>query len=201
MQRTAILGAITLLLLTSSAHGQSIWRRHDPSMTSLVGDTAARRVGDLVTIVIRENTDVDNRDQRQMQKATDSSFNTDFAATGDLGSGAGTFDFANESDRNFNGRTQYTVEQAFTDRITVPVIDVLPNGNLVLGGRRERLIGGEIRTLVVSGTVRAVDIGPNNTIPSHLVSHFKVCYEGSGPESAFSGQGWGGRLMNKLWPF
>jgi flagellar L-ring protein precursor FlgH len=108
---------------------------------------------------------------------------------------------ANSSDRNFDGQSQYSVAQDFSDRITVQVLDILPNGNLVLGGRRQRLVAGELRTLVISGTVRYFDVSPNNTVSSQHVSQFKICYEGDGPESSFSNQGWGGRLLNKIWPF
>lgn len=199
--KTIALALLLILFSTASSPAQSLWDRRVPSMVDLVGDTAARHVGDLVTIIVRENTDVANRDQRQMAKETDASMNLDFSATGDLGSGAGTFDFQNESDRSFRGQSQLTVEQEFLDQITVPIVDILPNGNLVLGGRRERLIAGEKRTLVVSGVVRAIDIGPTNTVRSQHVAHFKVCYEGDGPESSFANQGFVGRLFNRIWPF
>ncbi len=129
----AISVAIVLGSLGTTAEGQSLWRHADPSLSNLVADTAARHVGDLVTILIRETTDVANRDQRQLGKATDASFNFDFNAAGDLGSGAGAFDISKASDRNFDGNSQFSVEQDFTDQITAQVIDVLPNGNLVLG--------------------------------------------------------------------
>jgi flagellar L-ring protein precursor FlgH len=189
------------LAFMSQVSAQSLWERRVPSMVDLVGDTAARHVGDLVTIIVRENTDVENRDQRQMAKAADASLNLDFSATGDLGSGAGAFDFQKDSERAFRGQSQYRVEQEFLDQITVPIIDILPNGNLVIGGRRERLIAGEKRTLVISGVVRAIDISPSNTVRSQHVAHFKVCYEGDGPESSYSNQGFVGRLFNRVWPF
>ena len=66
--------------------------------------------------------------------------------------------------------------------------------------RLER-IAGEIRTLIISGVIRTVDIGPSNTIRSQYVSNFSVCYEGNGPETSFTRQGWAGRIMNKIWPF
>ncbi|MCA9160926.1 MAG: flagellar basal body L-ring protein FlgH, partial [Planctomycetales bacterium] len=97
--------------------------------------------------------------------------------------------------------SQYSVAQEFSDKITVQIIDVMPNGNLLLGGRRQRMVAGEIRTLIVSGMVRENDIGPNNTVSSGLIANFKVAYEGDGPESSFTQQGWASRFVNKIWPF
>ncbi len=164
----------------------------------MIADTAARGVGDLITILISENTDVENKDRRNMDKDSNTGFDFDFSSSS---SSPVNFDVGQSSDRAFNGQSNYRVEQEFTDRITVEVLDVLPNGNLVIGGRRQRIVAGELRTLVISGTVRYTDVSPNNTVRSQYVANFRVCYDGDGPESAFSKQGWGGRLVNRLWPW
>lgn len=183
------------------AQAQSIWKHRRASMVNLTGDTAARQVGDLVTIIVSEETDVANRDQRQLGKTSDTAFNMDFSASGDVGSGAGAFDFAKDSNRNFTGQSQYTVAQELTDRLTVEILDVLPNGNFVIGGKRQRLIAGETRTLVISGMVRELDISPSNTVRSQQIAQFKIAYEGDGAETSFTNQGWAARFVNKIWPF
>ena len=190
-----------LVGVSTTVDAQSLWQHRNPRLTNMYADTAARRVGDLVTIVVNEATDVENRDQRQLAKSTDTQFNLDFSATGDVGSGAGTFDFQKNSNREFDGQSQYSVAQEFTDQITVQLLDSRPNGNLVVGGRRTRTVGGELRTLVISGVIRTLDINPNNSVSSRHVANFKICYEGDGPESSFTTQGWAGRLVNKIWPF
>ena len=180
---------------------QSIWQFRTPDRVSLVADTAAHHVGDLVTVVIRETTDVDNIDQRTLSRQDETDYAFSFSSSGDVGQSSGDFDFTGDSGRSFNGQSQYLVGQDFTDRITVQVLDVLPNGNLVIGGRRRRLVAGELRTLIVSGTVRSIDISPSNTVLSQYVANFKICYEGDGSETSFSNQGWAGRFLNKIWPF
>ena len=194
------LGWLTLHSV-SLCSAQSLWAHRDPRAAYVMGDNAARRVGDLVTIMINEVTDVANSDQRKLAKGTDTSFNLDFANSGDAGSAAGTMDFQKTSDRNFDGQSQYSVAQEFSDKITVQIIDVMPNGNLLLGGRRQRLVGGEMRTLIISGMVRELDIGPNNSVSSGLIANFKIAYEGDGPETSFTHQGWASRFINKIWPF
>ena len=85
--------------------------------------------------------------------------------------------------------------------MTVTVVGVLPNGNLVVEGRRCRVITHETRVLVVSGVVRPLDIGPYNTVQSSFIADFQVVYEGKGPESSFTNQGWLGKIVNYVWPF
>ncbi len=184
-----------------AAQPQSLWEQRDPDRVRMFADTAARQVGDLVTVIVREATDVANRDQRALDKSSESNGDFDFNATGDLGSGSGTFNFGGKSDRNFSGQSQYSVEQEFADRITAQVVDILPNGNMVIAGRRRRQVAGEMRTLLVSGTVRARDISPANTVLSQNVANFRICYEGDGPETSYTKQGWASRLINKIWPF
>jgi len=174
-------------------------------MAFLFFDTQARNVGDLLTIVVNEDTAVDNKDERSMNKATkaNSNLNLSLAASGILGSSSGTLkgDDSAQSGREFDGDASFSSEREFSDRLTVAVIDKLPNGNLVVGGRRRVIVEEDTRTLVVSGVVRSRDISADNTIPSRYVSQFEMYYEGKGTESKFVNQGWLGRAANWLWPF
>ncbi len=58
------------------------------------------------------------------------------------------------------------------------VVDVLPNGNLVVEGCRQRLITREMRTLRLRGIVRPADIGPFNTVQSQYIANLYFTYEG-----------------------
>ena len=107
----------------------------------------------------------------------------------------------NTSRRQFNGSAQLTSDRSFTDRITVTVVDVMPNGNLVVEGYRSRVVAGEQRMLRVTGIVRPTDIGAQNTVQSQFMANFRISYLGRGPESSFVNQSYLGRAMNLLWPF
>ena len=187
-----------LLVAIGSSQAQSLWHARAADRVNLVSDTASRRVGDLVTILIQENTDVANNDTRNLAKDSEGGFSFDFASST---STPANVEMSGKSDRNFNGQSQYSVAQEFTDRMTLEVLDVLPNGNLVLGGQRERVVAGERRTLVVSGIVRTIDVSPNNTVSSQHVANFKVSYDGNGPESKFTNQGWAAKVLTRFWPF
>ena len=62
------------------------------------------------------------------------------------------------------------------------------------------MLNREVRTLKVTGMVRPADIGPANTVQSSFIAQFCVSYIGKGPESAYTNQGWGGLLFNRLLP-
>ena len=137
------------------ARGDSLWKRRSPQRASLFEDALARRVGDLLTIVVTESTQVTNRENNSMSKET--SDGGDFLLEASSGGGFGTgtasasLDTSTSSDRQFDGDASYRDSRVFTDQVTVSVVDVLPNGNLVVSGKRCLMIAGEQRTLVVSG--------------------------------------------------
>ena len=199
--RIFLIACIVMTAVSEVSRAQSLWQQQDSRYSYLFRNTNGKQVGDLVTILISENTDVQNRDQRALDKATDTNFNFDFASAGNGNSAAGNLAIAGDSSRTFGGNSQYRVETEFTDRITVPVLEVLPNGNLLVAGKRHRRVNDETRQLEVSGVVRPIDIGPGNTIRSQFIANFEVKYSGCGPESHFTNQGWAGRILNRVWPF
>lgn len=193
------------LLTTSQAPAQSLWNHRVPYYSNLFSDTQVRGLGDLVTVIIRENTDVDNRDQRQMDRdaETRGGLNFTYGLGGKLGneSGSAAMDFSSTGEGKFDGKSQYTVEREFTDRITCSVVNLLPNGNLVIYGKLDRVVTGERRALVVSGIIRPFDVLPDNSIESKYVANFHVCYNGDGIDSRFIKQGWLTKAWNKYRPY
>lgn len=197
--------AMVLAACAAAVHGDSIWQRADPGTAFLFIDTKARNVGDLITVVISENTNVDLKDDRSMNKATSISEGFSFAGKTSGGLGAqgssANLDVSNNSDRDFQGGASFRSEREFVDRVTVTVMDVLPNGNLVLSGKRRVWIAGEEVTLVLTGIARNIDIGPDNALQSRFISELRLQYESEGAPKHFTKQGRLGRLGNRLWPF
>jgi flagellar L-ring protein FlgH len=200
---------LTLTLLAASPPAlpaQTLWDRRDPNVTEMFHDYRARRVGDVLTVLIEETTGSDAQEQRSLGKTTSTSLNTsgDWSASsmGQIIKGLGFgLDFLNNSNRTFDSKANSTIDRKFTDRMSFVVINVLPNGNLVVEGCRQRMITREMRTLRLMGVVRPADIGPGNTVQSYFIANLYISYEGHGPESSSTNQNWGGRIFNKLWPF
>ena len=192
--------------LTGTLRADDIWDRRDPNLAYMFNDYRARRVGDVLTILIEESTGFDAQEKRELGKVT----KTNMAASGNgsssslgtvLRSFGADFGLNSNSNRTMDGKANSTIDRKFTDRLSVVVVAILPNGNIVVEGVRQRMITREMRTLRVFGIVRPGDIGPANTVHSQYIANLRFFYEGRGPESSYTNQGWGGRIMNKLWPY
>jgi flagellar L-ring protein FlgH len=200
------LSLLGLVLVVPPVCAQSLWARRDPQTAYLFTDTRARCVGDLLTVVVNESTEMAATDKTDLSKQTSSSAtanaNLNAAAGGSMvRKFAGEVDALIGSQRSLDSQANTSIDRKLADRMAVVVVDVLPNGLLVVEGKRSRIINKEERTLVVTGIVRPLDIGPGNVIQSQFVADFTLTYEGHGPESSFLQHGWIGKVMNKLWPF
>jgi len=83
----------------------------------------------------------------------------------------------------------------------VRVTDVLPNGNLVLEGRRSTSFAGETQEAVLRGVVRVEDIAPNNTLYSYNIADATIKYVSTGTLTDNTRKGWFTRVWEKITPF
>jgi flagellar L-ring protein precursor FlgH len=193
---------LTLLMLPILSPAGSIWDRRDRRASRLFDDNNARQIGDVLTVEINETTAANETEKRDLSKSNGAGGALSVDAKPGSGTGA-KFDLNmnNSSNRNFSGSAQLSSDRKFADRITVTVVDVQPNGNLVIEGFRSRIVAGERRELRITGIVRPADIGAQNTVESRFVANFRVSYLGHGPESKFVNQGWFSKMWNHIWPF
>jgi flagellar L-ring protein precursor FlgH len=190
---------LALVLLAALAPGQSLWNPDRPA-PPLFSDTTARAVGDVLTIVISEKQTVKNKEDTELGKST----SLDAALT--------NFDIlpnafnplpavAGSSDKQFDGEAKYDKEGTFETRLSVLVIDVQPNGNLVIEGRRRIVVDREVKCIRVTGIVRPYDVTVANSIFSWQVANASVAYEGTGPLTRSTNRGFLGELLDLVWPF
>jgi flagellar L-ring protein precursor FlgH len=189
----------SVLLSTACSQAGSIWAKRDKNMKAVYADDVARQIGDVLTITITENSTVDNKAKRDMKKETDRST----AFDGKLGSFAdlGEFGMSAESDNELKSKADYKDERKFIDNITVVVVDILPNRNLVVLGTRNRDISGDTQTIEVSGIVRPSDISFDNKVKSERVADFRIVSKNGGVAAPFTKPGWLGGILNIIWPF
>ena len=202
-----VLVPLSMLLMAVSAEAQG--RRgsiYDPDQGpyGLVGNKTAARLGDLITIVISESQDVRNEESSDLKKETTFDYAIDnFDIAPDAFSVLPAIE-ANSND-GFKGTANYLKRGQFTARLTAVVVDTLPNGNLVVNGRREIRIDHETKVIEFSGVVRRYDISPDNTVTSELVANAKVVYSGAGPLTNSTNRrglgGWIHDAIGWLWPF
>jgi len=194
------LAAVLLLAAAPPLRADSIWDRRQPSAAFLYADNLAADVGDSLTVLISEQSSFKQQADRALEKTTSSSATANFATPlVDLSIASGNADHS--SSRKFDGSLVFNGKRIFTDSITVSVVDKLPNGNLVVGGRSNRHIAGEEVSTVLSGIVKPEDIAGSNTVSSARVAYLSVYYETSGSSESFERDGWLSRILSLVWPF
>ncbi len=210
-----VLAAVMLVFPATAARADSIWAkaqgREGQKRVRVYEDDTAREVGDTLTIVINEHSVIENETTRETEKAS----NRTATAAGNVnirdvgqwyGNRDGTFvtpdvNFQSQASSDFTGESEYETDRLITDRITVVVRDVLPNGNLVVVGSRRRHTDGDEQIIEVGGVVRPSDITFANTVASDQVADFRMHVKVEGQEPKWTKPGWLGRLLNWLSPW
>jgi flagellar L-ring protein FlgH len=198
----ALLGALAANTSAQARPGSIFDPDHGPR--GMISDKTARRPGDLLTVIIGETQKIDNKETSTVSKAT----NLDYALSS-FNIRPSLFsvfpDVQAASTDDFNGTANYKKDNTFEARITVIVMDALPNGNLVVQGRREIRMDQETKVIEFSGIVRSFDITTTNTILSELVAEARISYEGTGPLTDGTNRtGFGAFLhsmISWIWPF
>jgi len=195
-------------LFASWCNAGSIWAKRGPNSKSIYSDDKANQIGDILTIVINEDSKIDSKVERDLEKKTsrDLTFddNNQIIDAGDIVNGLlpnlPSFKLTASSEKSLEGKSDYKDERTFEDKITVVVEDIHPNGNLVVIGTRHRDVGGDIQTIQVSGIVRPRDIAFDNTIRSEQVAQFKLVTVNKGVTQNYNNPGWLAKILDILWP-
>jgi len=204
-RKTALLILIMFVFcFAAGLRADSIWARRNQNKKDLYADDKARHIGDVLTINISEESTVDNKAKRTLSKETNR--NTNFKGNvglehilpevPSLHLGGGTT-YSNTLD----GKADYKDEREFTDSISVIIIDIMPNGNLVISGTRDRDIAGDIQEMEVSGIVRPSDIAFDNTVKSEQVANFSIVTRNKGVAAPYTRTNWLGKIFDVIWPF
>ena len=169
---------------------------------SLFNDRKARRIGDVITIVLNERTVSKKSSNVGIKKESDLSLNAGTL----LGSVPHVGDFTMESavahNRDFTGEADADQSNSLTGNITVTVADVLPNGNLVVRGEKWMTLNRGDEYIRISGVIRPDDISPTNTIVSTKLANANISYSGTGDLADSAKMGWLSRFFNSaIWPF
>jgi len=206
MNKTAMsLFILTFFLcLASGVKADSIWAKKDANAKDMYSDDVARKIGDVLTITINESSDMTNTSDRDMSKKTsrDQQFDGKIGIEDVVESvpgvnfGAGT-SYTNEFESEAKNKNQ----RKFIDNVTVVVVDIMPNGNLVINGTTTRNISDDVQEIEVSGIVRPSDIDYSNTVDSKRIANFNIITKYKGAAAPYNKPGWLARILDFLWPF
>jgi flagellar L-ring protein FlgH len=213
-------------LFIASCPGQagSLWKEGVTDERGMFADKRARRVGDIVTIVVQETSTLSNNLRLKTDKTSNSG--PEGVASNLLNQFMGNLPskiFGKQIQENLpkdysitlptapslpvSGSNDYTGggevknSQTIATRCAVQIIDVLPNGNLVLEGIRQVSFSKERQFASLRGVIRPYDIQPDNTVISSNVADARIDIVAEGVLTDAQKKGWLLRLNDKLNPF
>ena len=159
----------------------------------------ARLVGDIITVNIVERVTAKQESTSSINKTgTVSAEVTAFPFLK-----AGTLSKLNAdgtSNNKFDGKGSTESSNTFSGNITATVIEVLPNGHLVIAGEKQIGVNRNVDVLRFSGQVDPISILPGNVVASSAIANVRVEQRGRGAQDAAQGIGWLARFFLSLSP-
>lgn len=144
---------------------------------SLYSDHKARRVGDIVTIIVTESTKASKSSATKTAKNSGSNGSlNDFFGLSGL-----PLEMGVDSSSDYSGSGSTTRSGSMEAKISALVKQILPNGSLMLEGNRQVVVNEDTQTITISGIVRPEDISSQNTVLSMYMADAKISYAGEGP--------------------
>jgi flagellar L-ring protein precursor FlgH len=181
----------------------SIYKEAARKKTDFFSDFRAKKTGDIVTILIVENNSASESSTVDTEKEHDFNFvlNSIFGAGEKLfgkedGTNltSGNFSASNE----FGGQSEVSSEGQVTATLAATVKEVMPNGNLLIEGRRAIMVNKEQKNIILTGMVRPRDITSLNTVRSTHIADASITFEGFGEVTDQSKPGLLSKLLNLI---
>lgn len=194
---------------------------HSPSSGSIYGgantislydDKKASRVGDIVTIILAEETNASKSASTSTVKENNldvlnptllgSAFSLRLPGFMPLGGTNRSLESTLSSTKTFSGEGDSEQSNKMSGTVTALVTKVLENGNLVINGKKRITINNGDEYIHITGIIRPRDISGNNMVFSNKIANAEISYSGTGVISAVNQTGWLTKFFNsKWWPF
>ena len=182
----------------------SLWQGEN---SGLFADGQARKVGDTIIVDIVENTNSEIKATTSLTKETELDVKIP-NAFGYMSHLSGIFPrlkpdslLKAETKNEFDGSGKSDRNATLKGSVGARVIKVLPNGDLVVSGRKDVKINNETQIIKVSGIVRSKDIGSDNRVESTYLANADIEITGEGIITDKQRPGWMARVIDNVWPF
>ena len=170
------------------------------SFKPLFEDRRAISVGDTLTILLNETTTASKKSGAAASRGSNVALSGQASTVHTAGIGANNkFTAGLGGDNAFSAQGNRAAENTFSGTITVTVIEVLKNGNLVVAGEKQLAVGTEEEVIRFGGVVNPNNL-VNNSVSSAMVADARIEYRGRGYIDDTNSPGWFSRLMMKISP-
>ncbi|MDR3424169.1 MAG: flagellar basal body L-ring protein FlgH [Alphaproteobacteria bacterium] len=171
-------------------------------------DQRAGRVGDILTVVvtINDQAQIANETKRSRANSDDANLTNFFGLETKLNKLLpGAVDPSSlvkmGSDTSNDGKGSIGRQEQIDLRIAATIIQVLPNGNLVISGKQQVGVDYDMRDLEIGGIIRPQDISASNTITYDQIAEARINYGGKGTINDVQQPRYGDQLYDILMPF
>ena len=163
-------------------------------------DPRARNVGAIVTIMIVENVTASQKSASTVDRNSGVS-SAITALPNQTAAGLGSLNVGASTNNTFSGKGGTESTNAFSGSISATVIEVMPNGNLVVLGEKQIGVNQNVDVLRFSGTVDPRIMQPGNMVNSTQVANVRVESRGRGAQGEAQTVGWLSRVFLSFSPF
>ncbi len=171
------------------------------SYRPMLEDNRARHVGDIITIQIVESLSASQVSKSTVNRNTSSDTAITPPLPGMIGVDLKNLEMAAKTNNDFSGKGGTEAANTFTGSISTTVMEVLPNGNLVVAGEKQIGVNQNVDVMRFSGTINPRMLQPNNVIPSTQVANVRVESRGRGAQGEAQTVGWLSRVFLNFSPF
>ena len=167
---------------------------------ALFEDLKARRVGDIITVLLVERTDASKNASTNTSKSNDVDTGSPVIAGRPVTMG-GTEILNNTigAERDFTGEGDSTQSNSLDGSVSVTVAQVLPNGNLYVRGEKRITLNQGEEFIQIAGIVRPIDVSTANTVLSTRMADAQITYSGKGAIASSNKPGWLTRFFSSPW--
>ncbi|MFC1551466.1 flagellar basal body L-ring protein FlgH [Candidatus Latescibacterota bacterium] len=164
-------------------------------LASMYSDVKAKKIGDTLSVVISESNTATKNAQTNTTKQNEGAVSGD-ATTGALDGLFPGMGGKVSYDNSYAGQASTSRNGSLNSRMTVLVVDILPNGNLIIEGTKTLEVNNDLEVVTLSGIVQPEHITSTNTVYSYQIANAKLLYKGKGSMTQGQRVGFLGRLIN-----
>ncbi len=175
----------------------------DGRAVRLFEDSKAFRIGDLLSIILKEQTNASKSAATNTAKADDVNLGAGslFGITPSF-NGKTVLASQLKGERAFKGSGDSKQSNSLKGEISVMVTDILPNGTLVVRGEKILGLNQGREYIRISGLVRPQDVSSSNEVLSGKLANARIYYGGGGAIAEANTKGWLSRLFDSpMFPF
>lgn len=181
--------------LTSAVPTGSLFNPYSTN-NGLYTDTRAHKVGDLISVYLEESTSASKNAATDLNRDNSMSIGNFMIGGRPITIKGYDTSIGLSNSSAFSGASDASQSNSLSGQISVSVIKVLANGNLMVRGEKWLMLNNGNEYVRVTGIVRSEDVSSDNTISSQRIANARIQYGGTGDFASTQERGWLSRFFN-----